>query len=234
MSVATFPIGYPTSGFVEADFQIIRRQAAGMLGNGRDIVIDRGIPQWKAVMKTKPLFAKGPGVINEVGLWRGFRDSLRGGSRFFLGYDPFGSYPSAYMPAGWGSLTRAGGGAFTGTATLTSIANSGLPGVGRDVVSIGTLPIALSLIAGDYLSLSQSGIVSLHRILDQSAVAANGSGVATVWVEPEIPANFTTSAAVNLLNASAKFRLSDFALPVQASGRNRPGQATFTALSTLL
>ena len=232
MSVATFPIGYPAvaSGlapwFIEADFECLRRQGGAVLGSGNDYITDRGIPQWQATLKTRMLFP------SEISQWRGFRDSLRGMSRFFVGYDPLRAYPGAYMPRGWGSLTRVGGGAFDGTASLVAISNSGLPGIGNDVIEIGTLPSGLALINGDYVSLSQSGVVSLHRVLDQTAQVANGSGDVTVWVEPEVPAAFVAgTAAVNLLQPCAKFRIMKWDLPVQANGRARPGQATFTALS---
>lgn len=231
MSVATFPRVWPsTIQFVESDFVPFRRQAAGVFGGGRDVVVDRGIPQWTATLKTRKLFT------DEVGTVKALRASLRGAARFILLSDPWRPYPAAYMPQGWGSLTRAGGGAFDGTATLTTIANSGLAGIGRDVITLGTLPASFKLINGDYVGLIQSGIYSLHQVLDVAQVTANGSGVATVWVEPEVPSQFTTSAVVNLLAPLGKFRIdpAKFTLPVDATGRNRPGQAAFTALSTLL
>ena len=378
MSVTAFPIGYPTTGFIEATFVPARRQSAGVLGDGRDIVVDRGQPQWTASLKTQPLFAA------QIGAWEAFHGKLRGGSRFFLGWDPRHEYPAAYMPGGWGSPTRAiDGNAFDGTAALTAIGYSGLPGVGRDTVSLAGLPAGFVFTPGDHLSLSwganlltnpnaidlspwqsdfgtvtPDGVVapdgsttgdiltattsgaivdryqavaaspalkpylfstwlrrgsmsgaayllledgggagqeflavvspssaaftrvsaagafpaaassliiagvgtvsaqtsgatldiwgsslidlsaakySLHGVLDADGVTADGNGNATLWVEPELPASVPLwTAQANLHRACAKFRLASFDLPIAASGRNRPGQATFTALSTQL
>lgn len=375
MPVSSFPIACPTTQFAEAQFDVMRRQAGGVIGSGRDWVVDRGIPQWKATLKTRPLF------LSEVGQWNAFYAAVRGGSRFFTLWDPATEYPQAYMPAGWGALTRATlGSAFDGHCSLGAISASGLSGVGRDVITLGApyaLPTGLHLIGGDKIELRQgvnllsspdftswlhtdctltqnaavgpdgtataavvsrtatgndfvgdavtmagqglwfrfvawlklgtmtgtialrlrdgsgstdyamapmtvtaswqrfelvgqvpltaaTGVnvyvdptndtgsagdtfqiwkprltqvdletISLHRVLDPSQLAADVNGNLSTWIEPEVPSSFTTEALANLYRARGKFRMSDFQLPVQASGRNRPGQATFTAVSTL-
>lgn len=376
MSVDVFPVSFPTGAtFTEADANPMRRQSAGVVGSGDDVVIDRGQASWSATWKTKKLFP------TEIGQWRGFRDKLRGGARFFLGWDPLREYPIAYMPGGFtanGVTTRASGVAFDGTASLRAIGASGFPGAARDSLSLMDLPAGLKLNVGDYIGLVDgtslspafnggswagangtigsgvspdplggsaanslilsgsglndfaawngtgsaydlktfvlsvwlklgtlsgavfagvkdltSGVIlgggnvtttsswqralfqtttpltagdgvqavidptnnagtsgqttliydprlwdfsarkySLHRVLDTAQLTADGSGNLTAWVEPEVPGSFTTGAVVNLFRAAAKFRMLSFDLPVQASGRNRPGQATFSAIST--
>lgn len=228
MPVATFPLIVPTFGFVSRpNFDPIRRQTAGVAQSGRDWVIDRGAPQWSISLKTKPLFNA------EIGQWLAFNAALRGGARFFQMWDPWREYPAAYMPAGWGSLTRHAGGAFDGTATVTAIGASGLPSAARDTLAFGTLPDGFKLIAGDMVGLSQSGLMSLHRILDPTQLTSS-AGAVTAWVEPEVPANFTTAAVAQFYRASGKFRMVSFSLPIDATGRNRPGQVTLSALSVLL
>jgi hypothetical protein len=74
--------------------------------------------------------------------------------------------------------------------------------------------------------------VDLHRVLDPTAQVANSSGQVTVWVEPEVRTDFTTAAVAMLQSPPAKFRLTKFELPVNAKGGQRPGQATFSAVST--
>ena len=234
MAVDTFPVSLPLSlngQLISVDaFDPVRVQAAGSTGGVRDFTIDRGQPRWLAKFKTRPLTAP------ELGAMEAFKAKLRGRARYCLIYDPRHAYPAAYMPAGWGTLTRAGGGSFDGTCHVASIANSGLDGVGRDVVTLGAsggfLPVGLSLIAGDHVSFSQSGLVSLHRILDTAAQVANGSGVVTVWVEPELPASLTTSAVADLQQAQGKFAITKLELPADAKGRFRPGSASFEAIST--
>jgi hypothetical protein len=377
MSVLGFPVACPIMQFAEAQFDVQRRQSAGLNGAGRDVVIDRGIPQWKATIKTRPLFD------SEVGQMRAFRKMLRGGARFFTMWDPERQYPLAYMPKGPPAMTRATiGGTFDGHCSLTTIGYSLVPGSsGRDQLLFGppyALPVGLTLNNGDYIEARQgvnllgvsdfssgqaetnaslaanvatapdatttaalftrtatgaaktvgalggivcqgifyrlsvwlalgsmtgsiniqildgAGVVqaqatvaptttwarfeltgqmpptattglgmaiapvlagsagqtlylwkallteidketiSLHQVLDPSPLVATSVGSITAWIEPELPASFTTDALLNVYQARGKFRLVDWQLPVLASGRARPGQATFTAMSTLL
>lgn len=231
MSVATFPRPFPLTKFGEADFQIIRPQSGGVIESGRDFVIDRGQPKWKAELRTNRL------TEADAGQWDAWRDSLRGAQRFCLMFDPAREYPIAYMPAGWGSLTRSGGGSFDGTGNITAIGNSGLASASRDTITFGgtlKLPVGLHLIARDYISLIESGRYSLHRVLDAAQLTADGSGVLTAWIEPEVPAGFTTAAVANLYRASGKFRLMEYSNPRQAAGAARPGQAAFSGMSVNL
>jgi hypothetical protein len=374
VSVSAFPIPMPTTGFVEADFNPMRRQSAGVFASGRDLVIDNGQPQWSFTLKTKPLFNA------EIGQWKAWRDALRGGGRFALVYDPWREYPHAYMPKGWtAGMTRWDASAWDGTAVLGAISNSGLDAIGRDVVQLWDLPNALAMNPGDYVGLQwssdapapptadfssganswaatngtfasssgymlftptganaylartglslagatytrllvdvertvtggtafngldwvdgssnvrtitgirwpstlararlvidlsgdanwiantvtairlrpvstaagaflfrsvrlESGVAasqkySLHRVLDPAQVSASAAGQAQLWVEPELPSSVPAGAKVNLWRAACKIRKTDFQLPINAQGRNRPGQATFSGLSTLL
>lgn len=230
MTVSTFPITWPTTAFLESNWEPLRRQAMGVTGGARDIAVDFGQPAWTATLKTIPL------TLAQAQAWKAFKASLRGQARFFLGWDPTREYPGAYMPAGWGALTRAGGGSFDGTCGVTAIATSGLDSVGRDVITLGSpaLPVGFSLVAGDMIGFVQSGKYTLHRVLDAAPVAANGSGVSTIWIEPELPASFTTAAVAHLYRPCAKMRVTALDVPISAAGRNRPGQATITAVSTML
>ncbi len=220
MSVPTFPIALPLFRFVEVDFRLGRRQSAGLTEGGRDFVVDRGRPQWRASWKTPPLKPA------EAGQWQAWGHSLRGPARTFLAYDPGREYPLSYMPQGWGSRTRAGGGAFDGTATVTAISTN------RDEVSLGTLFVGLVLSPGDYISIAQSGNVSLHQVL--ASFTADGSGnIGPVWIEPEIPVAITGGTAT-LWRACAKFRLvAPLAMPQNAKGGYRQAEASFTAVSVL-
>jgi hypothetical protein len=157
MSVAMFPVPFPIQDWVEfAAFDPLRRQAAGVLGSGRDFVIDRGIPYWKiSGGKTRKLF------LPEILQLQAFASQLRGSSRFFTCYDPATAFPQLYMPAGPPAMIRAApmGGAFNGFCSLAAIANSGLPNsIGNDVITIGApfaLPVGLTLMAGDKIELRQ-------------------------------------------------------------------------------
>jgi hypothetical protein len=154
MSVDMFPIAFPITQWVEVSAgDPLRRQAAGVLASGRDFVIDRGIPYWKFTAKTRMLFQA------EINLMLAFKAKLRGAARFCTLWDPTTQYPAAYMPAGPPAMNRATlGTAFDGHCSLGAIANSGLDGVGRDIITIGApdaLPTGLALIAGDKIELRQ-------------------------------------------------------------------------------
>jgi hypothetical protein len=229
MTVASFPRTFPLGGFKAVTAELIRRQSAEVLASGRDIGVDFGQPSWSFEWTTNRLYG------TDLGVWRAWLSSLRGLTRYFLGYDPLVEYPIAYMPAGWGSLSRYGGGSFDGTCTVTAIGNSGVSGATRDSISVSNLPVGLKINPGDNFGLVQSGKYSLHRVLDTAQITASGTGTLTMWVEPEVPAGFTTSATGNFYRASAKFRLvAKKGFEADASGRNRPGQGSFTGLSTNL
>lgn len=106
---------------------------------------------------------------------RAWFNSLRGGIFNFLAHDPARPYPRNY-PSGVSHLSRAGGGAFDGTATVTAVTAT--------TIALSTLPANFVFMAGDYISLVKSGKYSLHQIME--AVTGNGSGVATVTVEPPV------------------------------------------------
>jgi hypothetical protein len=146
-------------------------------------VVDSRDPLWVAEYDTPPL------TNLQLVEWRAWWVSLRGGIMPIYGYDPKLPYPVRY-PGGVSSLTRAGGGAFDGTATITAIATRS--------ITLGTLPAGFILTAGDKIGLIHGTRRSLHMIVE--SVTANGSGVATVSVEPKIPTTiFSTSSTANLV-----------------------------------
>jgi hypothetical protein len=226
MTVPSFPRAFPAlstgARFIEANFILVRRQAVGVLESGRDVTVDRGRPQWRASWKTPPLYPA------DLGAWRGWGDSLQASARTFLGFDPWREYPLAYMPQGPVQMARAGGSIlFDGTATLTAIS------VFRNEVGLGTLPAGFTLSIGDYLSVIQGGKYSLHRLCEAAKASASGT-ITGLYLEPELPGNFTTAAVVNLYRPCAKFKLlAPLSIPVLGSGGQRQGSAQFEALSVL-
>jgi hypothetical protein len=376
MTIATFPRAFPLADgaklFIEADLQPFRRQALGLAGAGRDFVIDRGLPQWRGTWKTNRLSAA------DHGKWRGWRDSLRGASRYFLGWDPLREYPLAYMPAGFGALAKWDTSAWAGEGYLAGV---GTAYEGRDQAQLADLPSGLVLQAGDYVAIqwadspafdsdltagadswtatnatwalsgggylltpsgadphidrtfttvsgatygrlvldvervttggtvelgisftqtdntvrtiasafrlsasagvrtrqtidlsalsafwaasgvkalridpvstaagsfrfrrirlaknaSESQRYSLHRVIDTDQITADASGLANVWVEPEIPVAVPAGAIIRVKRAAGKFRkVSENGLAAQADYGSRPGDFSFTGVSTLL
>jgi hypothetical protein len=98
------------------------------------------------------------------------------------------------------SGTRAGGGAFDGTATLQSITDS------RTVVVSG-LPASFQFRAGDYVEFAGSAsVVSLHRI--QEDAQADALGVVTLSIKYSLDLqHFTTASVVNFEKASCLMQI---------------------------
>ena len=223
MSIDAFPVDFPFNGaLIEADLDVQRRQAGGVLGSGRDFVIDSGQPQWIATAKTRKLF------LPEVGQARAFRNKLRGQGRFFRLYDPAHAYPAAYMPAGWSLPSGQFGGVpnratlgvpFDGTCSLGAIANSLLPGtVGRDLLTIGApwaLPVGLHLISGDMIEFREGDQLLLNPD-DLSNASWTKTNCAAVANNATDPLGTTTADTVTISYGSASSRTH----PGQAAGMN--------------
>lgn len=129
------------------------------------------------------------GRLPAMGEMDSFLMALENGA-VFRAYDTSRQRPIAYAGAPL-SGSRAGGGAFDGTAALDQIVDA------RTVV-VSTLPAGFQLRAGDYLGIEKSASeVSLHRVT--ADVAANGSGEATIAIlHPLDTGIFTTADTVRL------------------------------------
>lgn len=127
-------------------------------------------PLWRAEFESPPL------TNTQLGEWRAWWLSLRGGLNKFYAYDPKQEYPLAY-PTGVSSLSRAGGGSFDGSSAITAI--------DATTITITNLPAGYRFTAGDKVGLVKTVYRSLHVVLE--SVTANGSGEATITVEPRIP-----------------------------------------------
>lgn len=211
MPIPLFPIPFPQQGvFTECDLKPVRRQAAGVMQSGADVVIDRGGPQWMGTWKTRTLTAL------EMGAWCAWAASLRGAERTFLGYDPIREYPLAYMP---------NGGPAAPDVIISGISDS------LDEVDLADLPPGFELINGDYMSVAYgTGQVSLHMFLSSGTADGDGN-IGPMWIEPELPVSVSDSASVGLIQACGKFRLTKFDAPKTADGGLRIGSVSFEAIS---
>lgn len=178
--MAVYPL--PAVPFASRRADLVRVVATTPFRDGGGQVVELGTARWRIELTTNGLKER------EFGLVEAWWDRLRGGLNGFYGTDPGRPYPIDYG-AGLLSLTRAAGGAFDGTATVT--------GLGAYTISLATLPAGLTLKPGDYVGLIEGDLRGLYRLV--TAVTANGSGAVTVTVEPEVLTNlFTTAATANL------------------------------------
>ena len=177
----TYPRDMPPVGITRATFEPRYTQVRASSRGGNPGVAQLGPDLWSASYETV--------FVSEIdaAAWEAWFSSLRGGLRFFKAWHPLRRYTLS-APAGYGGMTRAAGGAFDGTGTLTAV-NSTL-----DVVTLGGLPLNFALLPGDLFSFAHSTAVQrLHRVIEGGV--ANGAGAMTATVEPPLlpspPANAT-------------------------------------------
>ena len=134
----TFPRDLPDGiGFAPpTEFEPMVRQARSSTRGGQPQAVELAPALWRMKFTTRPLEEA------EAEVMRSWLQSLRGGVKLFKAYDPLRAYPLAY-PAGFGALTRHGGGAFDGTATLSAVAPT------LDSITLSTLPSTFAVAVGD-------------------------------------------------------------------------------------
>lgn len=172
----TYPRALPLCGANRCDFDIERQEVVGGEQGGRIISNELGPPHWR--MK----FSRKPTARREYDQWVGWTSSLRGSGKLFYGRDMRrGKWPREYRTNGFTDVTRAGGGAFDGTATSIDLTD-------RFVPEFSGLPAGFKLSINDYVGFSWGtrNARSLHRIVEDGV--ADGSGVIAISVEPEIQA----------------------------------------------
>lgn len=210
----------PTRGAVDVEMVLEHQTTVAAEQGGRLVAVDLapGLARWRLKIRTAAL------DMERLGEWRAFLDSLRGASRTFIGFDPARKFPVNYRN-GFAGLTRAGGGSFDGTASSWSINTD------RDEPTLNGLPASFKLRPGDMLGFSWSSGAkrTLHRILE--SVDANGSGVATVQVEPRVPA-YVSTATATLATPGAVMRLVPGSVSA-ASTMHVHGSVSFEAVQHL-
>ena len=151
----TYPInllpGFPgwTTGF-----SLHWRHEESTQASGRVLVKDMGSPLWTLRATTKSLSP------NDLDTWRAKLTALENGLKTFWGYPMSRCYPILYPNGSWPT-----GGAFSGTAVLSSI------NANRKAIALQSLPVGFVLSVGDYLSIDGD----LHQVMEPAT--ANGSGV---------------------------------------------------------
>lgn len=168
--------------FAQADFRLSEPYAVNELAGGGYQVMELATRRWLADFTTVEVDAA------DRQMWQAFLNTLRGGQRAFLAFDPEKTYPRAYGP-GVLNLSRAVGGAFDGTGVLNSWTSSSLQILG--------LPANYRATTGDMISFDWNGTKALHQIAEDAV--AQASGVLNVSVEPAVlalpPPTFGASVA---------------------------------------
>jgi len=201
--------------------RLIRTTSSAATKGGSMIVTEQAEPYWVAEYYLPPLSA------DEGADLQAWWDSLGEGLKTFLAREFKHVCPRSYLPDDFLSLTRAGGGAFDGTAALSARSVSSLT-VGK---SGGYLPAELVFLAGDLVGLENGASpkqYSLHRVIEDAA--ADGSGVAVLSVVPPVPVSlFPVDCTVRLLRPAAEMVPDPGSFSYTPEGG--PASASFTARS---
>lgn len=204
----TYPRDFPTGldCFVAGSFHLAPRDAVNETRGGAILSAEIGDAHWEAVYETQPF--RRP----ERAIWQAWWATLRS-HWSFLGYDPEKRFPLNYGK-GVFNLSRAGGGAFDGTALVSSATAT--------TISLTTLPAAFVMLVGDHVSLALSdGRRGLHQVVEQATSSAGGA--VTVTVEPRVRTsvvvNGSTVASLVKPKAEMFIRPGTFAAPHNAHER---------------
>ena len=179
-----YPRLMPPGGDREIDFEPQRVDFAAPEAGGYMGGVQAGFPLWLGT------WTLGSMTEDHSNAWRAWYVSLRGQQRRFLGADRSRPYPYRHA-RGFAGMTRAGGGAFDGSATGWSQA---IDGAGDARITLFGLPAGLILSLNDYVGFRWDaggaaagtyGRRTLARVTE--AGVANGAGTIVVTAEPPLP-----------------------------------------------
>lgn len=180
----------PPTGVAAEHFEIERVDFQSPTTDGRATGVTAGFPLWRARWTISDRVSQ---ATSEE--WRAFVSRCRGVQIPWYAGDRGRPFPLS-APGGFAGMTRAAGGAFDGTATAWSV------NADRDLPGLTGLPAGFVLSIGDYLmwrwTTSTEPRRSLHRLVE--ATAADGTGAATLRVEPPLPTLIPAGAVADLAN----------------------------------
>lgn len=218
----TFPRAFP-DGVAQQAFRIQRNDFVSPTMGGRVASVTAGQPLWTGTWSPS---RTGRG---RAALWRSWINSLRGSQKLFLGQDLSKPFPLAY-PNGFSGLVRPSGAAFDGTATGWSVDGT------RSIVTLGGLPVGLNLQVDDYIgwywTTGGERRGALAALVE--GALANGSGAATVQIEPALWSKVPASAVAYLAQPVALMRLVPNQTEFGAISRGVDLALTFTGIQDLL
>jgi hypothetical protein len=189
------PFDMPVRSVSRQQFELLRVDYSAPEASGRIGGVQAGFPLWMGAWQ---LAEMRPEKSDE---WRAFMSSIRGSNRRFLGRDQKRTYPKAYA-SGFTGMTRAGGGAFDGSATSWS---ENITADDDSEVTLTGLPAGFVMSQGDYIGFhwvateeSVAGLTwhALVRVVE--AATGDGTGEVTVVCEPPVPSAVPLTATAYL------------------------------------
>lgn len=197
----TFPLAMPGSGPGAMTFELKRVDRLSPQARGRVSSVASGWPLWYG----RYSLGKSIGAKNSAD-WRALVDRLDGSARYFLGRDYRRPYPLAYLETQLAGLSRAGGGAFDGSASAWSRATSS---EGEPQLVLAGLPANMALSLGDYVGFRwTTGGEDRRALVRVSAPAqATGEGWATLIVRPAVHLVVPPGAVAHFDNPACLMKL---------------------------
>lgn len=214
----SYPRSFPANAqFDSVDFKLGDLSVQNTLESGAVQTMEMGPSLWTATFSTIDL------QMRDRQIWQAWELTLRGG-RTFLAFDPEKVHPAAYGADVLG-LTRAGGGAFDGTATLTSVTAT--------TVTVSALPAAYQAKAGDMLSFPWNSSHALHMVAEDAT--ADGSGAATFKVVPPVQTSPAPSggATVRLVQPVCVMKIKPGTFSAPARPANAPQPVSFECVQDI-
>ncbi len=196
----TLPCGVQSVTLEPSYSQAMNRSRSGEVG-----VLELADPRWQAQIAYAPLDRE------RFQAMRAWLDSARGALVRVLVHDALQPYPLLYPKAVLEALSRAGGGAFDGTATVTALGPTG--------VTLGALPPNFALKAGDYVGLVEGGRYGLLRVAEDATGSGGGSLALTGFPLGQTK-HFTTGAQARLVRPPCLMTLD----PASVSAARSAGQ----------
>jgi hypothetical protein len=194
----TFPRGMPTVGVLNLQLEPLRADFLAPEVGGAVGAVAGALPLWRLDLQLAEMDQA------EARQWRAFARSLRGPTRTFYARDLTMDYPQAY-PAGFGGMTRAGGGAFPADGAPTSWSVN----TDRDVLTLNGLPAGFQLTSDDLVGFVWTTSTEPRRTLAAAVedVTASGGGVAAVTIDPPLPTLVPGGATITLYRPTCIMRL---------------------------
>lgn len=173
----SFPLSMPQNASTLQYFEPERVDLQTERADGRVNGVSVGWPLWHA------RWTLGPSIARETAeQWRATVTALRGSQRTFFGGDESRPFPRLY-PNGFVGLSRAGGGAFDGTASNWSV------NADRDTPTFSGFPAGLVLSWNDYIMFRWETGGSARRALVRAVEVADATsgGLLSIAAEPAVP-----------------------------------------------
>lgn len=196
----TFPRAMPAASPGKETFELKRADFLSPEAGGRLGAMSNGTPLWYA------RWTLGNGGQLASSEWRAFVDSLQGPKRLFIGKDFGRPFPLAYQDSEFQGLVRAGGGAFDGAASTWSRSEAA---DGQVQLQLTGLPTGFAFSFGDYVGFrwTTGGQARRAMVRLYDAAVANGSGVAVLSIEPDVPEAVPVNAVAHLDEPGCLMRL---------------------------